>query len=179
LTAAQAPAIRGIKLGMSTEGILSLFPESGQKPEIKTALGNAEGYPHFGVARLSFQLSTYPTIAKDRFTGIDAVSVTVFDGRVAELLVNYAGRDSRPRGPFWPTVDDFIAKLSEVYALPGARDWLQAAQDYKVLKCNGLDIEAVTFGGSARITLRDTKYTDMSRERAAEDEEKIRREFKP
>src|SRR5690242_2998343 len=101
LTAAQAPAIRGIRLGMSTEEIVSIFPGSSQRPEIKMALESSEGYPNYGVARLYFQLLTYPTVAKDRFAGIDGISVTLFDGRVAELRVNYAGRDSRPRGPLW------------------------------------------------------------------------------
>ncbi len=179
LTPAQAPAIRGIKLGMSTEEIVSLFPGSSQRPEIKKALESSEGYPNYGVARLGFQLLTYPTVAKDRFAGIDAVWVTLFDGRVAELRVNYAGLDSRPRGAVWPNVDDFIAKLSEAYALPAARDWRQGAQNYKVLECDGLDIEATTPNGSASVSLRSTKSFDTSRERAAEVEEKIRKEFRP
>ena len=179
LTPAQAPAIRGIRLGMSTEEIVSLFPGSSQRPEIKTALESSEGYPHYGLATLDFQLLTYPTVAKDRFAGINGVSVTLFDGRVAELRVNYAGLDSRPRGPVWPNVDDFIAKLSEAYALPAARDWRQVAQDYKVLECSGLNIEATVPIGSGSVSLRATKFFDTSRERAAEDEEKIRREFKP
>jgi hypothetical protein len=179
LTAAQAPAIRGIKLGMSAEEIVSIFPGSSQRPEIKTALESSEGYPNYGVATLYFQLSTYPTVAKDRFAGIDGISVTLFDGRVAELWVNYAGQDSRPRGPLWPNVDEFIAKLSEAYALPAARDWRQVAQDDKVLECSGLNIEATAANGRASVSLRATKSFDTSRERAAEDEEKIRREFKP
>jgi hypothetical protein len=88
LTAAQAPAIRGIKLGMSAEEIVSIFPGSSQRPEIKMALESSEGYPNYGVARLYFQLPTYPTVAKGRFAGIDGISVTLFDGRVAELQVN-------------------------------------------------------------------------------------------
>jgi hypothetical protein len=179
LTPAQAPAIRGIKLGMSTEEIVSLFPGSRQRPEIKTALESSEGYPNYGVARLYFQPSTYPTVAKDRFAGIEGISVTLFDGRVVELWATYAGRDSRPRGPVWPNVDEFIAKLSEAYALPSARDWRQVAQDYKVLECSGLNIEATVPIGSGSVSLRATKFFDTSRERAAEDEQKIRREFKP
>lgn len=179
LTPSQAPAIRGIKLGMSGEEILSLFPESNQKPEIKTVLESSEGYPNYGLARLYFQPAMYPLIAKDRFAGIDGIGVTLFDGRVAELQINYAGRASHPRGPSWPNVDDFIAKLSEVYSLPAARDWRTVAQDYRVLECSGLSIEARTPNGTGSISLRGTKYFDTSRERAAEDKDKIRREFKP
>ncbi len=76
-------------------------------------------------------------------------------------------------------MDDFIAKLSEAYALPAARDWRQGAQNYKVLECDGLDIESTTPNGSASVSLRSTKSFDTSRERAAEVEEKIRKEFRP
>ncbi len=178
LTPAQAPAIRGIKIGMSTEEILSLFPESSQRPDIKAALVQADGYPNYGVARLYFQPADYPSLAKDRFAGIDGISVTLFDSRVAELRVQYAGPNSRPRGPLWLNVDDFIAKLSEAYALPAARDWALGSQAGRMLKCNGLDIEALIQNGGS-VMLRSTAYVDISRGRAAADEEKIRREFKP
>jgi len=178
LTPAQAPTIRGIKLGMSTEEILSLFPESSQRPDIKAALVQADGYPNYGVARFYFRLSDYPSVAKDRFAGIDGISVTLLDGRVAELRVLYAGSNSRPRGPLWLNVDDFIAKLSEAYALPSARDWPLGSETDKMLKCNGLNIEA-SAQNAGSIMLRSTDYIDISRERAAADEEKIRREFKP
>lgn len=179
LTPAQAPAIRGLKLGMSSEEILALFPESNQRPEIKAALANAESYPSFGVAHLYFQPSMYPAAWKDRFAGIDGIAVTLFDDHMSELQVSYAGQNSNPRGPFWPDVDRFIAKLSEAYRLPAARDWHQVGEAYKVLDCNGLNIEARTPGGTGAISLRSTKYLDKSRERAAEMEEKIRKEFRP
>lgn len=73
LTPVQAPLVRGIKLGMRGEEILALFPESNQRPEVKAALGNAEDYPNYGVARLFFQPSMYPAIWKDRFAGIDGI----------------------------------------------------------------------------------------------------------
>jgi hypothetical protein len=179
LTPAQAPTIRGIKLGMSTEEILSLFPESNQRPDIKAELVQADGYPNYGVARFYFRLSDYPSVAKDRFAGIDGISVTLFDGRVAELGVHYAGPNSRPRGPFWLNVDDFIAKLSKAYALPDARDWPLGSQTDKWLKCNGLDIEANVSQNGGSIILRSTAFMDIRRERAATDEENLRREFKP
>jgi len=108
LTPAQAPTIRGIKIGMSTEEILSLFPESNQRPDIKAALVQADGYPNYGVASLFFQLSGYPSLAKDRFAGIDGISVKLFDGRVAELRVYYAGPNSRR--PKFPSERSFMAE---------------------------------------------------------------------
>jgi len=74
-------------------------------------------------------------------------------------------------------VDDFIAKLSEAFAFPAARDWPLGTQTDKMLKCNGLDIEA-SIQNAGSVSLRSTSYVDISRGRAAADEEKIRREFK-
>ncbi len=179
LTPAQSPSIRGIKLGMSTDQILSIFPESSQRPEIKAALGNAEGYPHYGVVRLSFKLSTYPSVAKDRFAGVQEISVVLFDSRVTELGVFYEGRDVHSRGPSWFNVDDFIAKLSEAFALAPARDWLQNGQNVKTLKCSGMEIEASIVIGGGSISVRNTGYKDVFKERVAADEEKRRSEFKP
>src|SRR5258708_40263616 len=82
LTPTQSPSIRGIKLGMSVDQVLSIFPESSQRPEIKAALGSTEGYPNYGVARLWFQLSTYPSICKDRFAGVQQISLVLFSGCV-------------------------------------------------------------------------------------------------
>jgi hypothetical protein len=181
LTPGQAPAVRGIKLGMSVEQVLSIFPESSERPDVKQALGNSESYPTYGIAHLYFQMVMYPSLARDRFAGIDGIAITLFDGRVVELQIIYAGRNSSPRGPFWPNVEDFVSKLSEAYALPDARDWHQFGPGTKVLQCNGINLEANLMGGGAGFSfaLRTTKYLDTSKERGEEVEEKIRREFKP
>jgi len=108
-TPAQAPAIRGIKLGMSAQEILSLFPGSGERPDIKYALDHSEGFSNYGVATFSFHLKNHTPADKLRFAGVNILSVTLFDGRVAELWVDYTSREDHPSGPTWFNVDDFIA----------------------------------------------------------------------
>jgi hypothetical protein len=178
LTLAKSPAIRGLKLGMSTEQLLALFPESSQRPDIKQEIDNAQSFPNYGVARLSFKPSEYPASFKDRFTGVDSIYVRLLDGQVAEFQVIYAGQTSRPRGPSWPNVDAFIAKLSEAFALPATRDWLYNG-DSKALKCSGFEIHASISSGGGTILLVNTLYENSVRQRAMADEERRRLEFKP
>ena len=181
LTINQSPTVRGIKLGMTAEQVFALFPESAERPENKNAMSAAESSPNYGVARLYFQLSQYPSSARGKFAGIDSISTTLFDGRVTEVRVDYAGPNSYPsRGPAWPSVDDFIAKLSEAFALPGAKDWLQSVSQFsRTLKCGGFEIQASNLNRSGSISLRNNSYQETVNQRAAADEERRRREFKP
>lgn len=179
LSADQSPAIRGIRLGMSAEQVLALFPGSGERPEVKRSLSAAEGAPNYGVARLYFQPSTYPSPAKEKFAGIDSYLITLFDGRVTELTVRYNGNSSHPRGPFWKNVDDFVDKVAQTYKLPDARGWERRDSDEKVLTCADHQIVASTSGGVGEIRLFNSSYIEKVKERAAADEERLRREFKP
>lgn len=179
LSFAQSPAIRGIQLGMSTQAVLALFPGSSEREDVKRELAAAGGAPNYGVARLYFQPFTYPSPAKERFAGIEHYSITLFDGRVTELTVRYRGHGSSPRGPFWKSVDDFLAKLVETYKLPEARDWDRRSLDEKALKCADYEVVASTSGGFGEIRLINRAYLEKVKERAAAEEERLRREFKP
>jgi hypothetical protein len=179
LTLDKSPTIRGLKLGMSAEQLLALFLTANQNPNVKRVIDDAQGYPNYGVARILFHATGYPTAFKERFAGIDTINTTLFDGQVVELIIYYAGSDSIPRGPRWIKVDDFIAKLKEPFNLPDARDWLYNPQGSKTLKCIGFEIHASTSSGQGGISLIGKPYVDLAKERAAADEEQRRREFKP
>src|SRR4030095_11362229 len=73
LTVARSPAIRGIKLGITSDQLFALPPES---IESKPAVASAAGDPNYGVARLYFQPPVLPSPAKERFAGIDAIQMT-------------------------------------------------------------------------------------------------------
>jgi hypothetical protein len=177
---AQSPEIRGLKLGLSGEQIMALIPENTQWLDIRQTLEKAKGYPNYGVANLSIQLVNYGPVVKDRFAGIDWISITLFDERVTSIHIVYSGPGSYPRGASWPNVDDFIAKLTQPFALPAPKDWLEKSESSKILKCNGWEIEASTEGRSASISLRSqASYREIVRQRATADEERRRKEFKP
>jgi hypothetical protein len=178
LSAAQSPAIRGIQLGMNSDQLLALFPES---PANSNAVALAAADPNYGVARLSFQPPFLSSPAKERFVGIDSIQTTLFDGSVSELRITYVGSNSHPaKGPFWRNVDDFITKLSDAFALPPAKEWLESSQVNKTLQCTGFTVDASIANGTGSIALRiATAYEDTVRQRALADQEKRRREFKP
>lgn len=180
MTADQSPALRGIRLGLNANEVFALFPDSSENKN-KNAVASAEGRPHYGVARLFFQPPFPPSPAKERFAGIDSIQVTLFDDSVTELAIAYAGADSYPaRGPVWHNVDDFITKLSEAFALPPAKDWVERSQSAKTLQCTGFNFGASIANGTGSISLRSTiVYEDTVRKRALADEERRRREFKP
>jgi hypothetical protein len=180
LTTAQAPAIRGIKLGMKTEELLALFPGSSEDFDIKHALATAAGYPNYGYARVQFQQPSvaYAAVFKERFAGINFITVTIFDNLIVEFYVLYAGTYAQP-APVWPKLDDFVAKLSESFILPDAQYWQPNSDTSKSLKCNGFEIITSNVNWQGSILLRSTTYMDVKKERAAVDDEKRRREFKP
>jgi hypothetical protein len=178
LTLDKSPTIRGLKLGMTAEQLLALFPGSSENSNAQLAIDRAQGYPHYGVASISFQGEYYPGF-KDRFAGIASINTTLFDGQVVELQINYAGPHSLPRGPGWEKVDDFLAKLKEAFHLPDAKDWQYKSAVSKTLKCNGFEIHASIYNGVAAISLIGKPYADVVRERGAAEEERRRREFKP
>lgn len=173
------PAIRGIRLGMTTEEVFALFPGASERLENKTAIAAAAEAPHYGVAGLYFNRLSYPSSARENFAGIDSISITLFDGHVAELRIEYAGPNSQPRGAGWNHVDDFIAKLSEAFGLPEPKYWLDTASSQKSVKCSAFEIHATNSAGQGSVSLHKVGYRETLRQRAMADEEKRRREFKP
>ena len=51
----------------------------------RSAILSADLPPNYGMVRLYFRPSTYPSPAKERFAAIDSVSITLFDGSVTEV----------------------------------------------------------------------------------------------
>jgi len=177
ITSDRSPVVRGIRLHMTAEELLALFPNSGQRTV--SSIASTANAPNFGVARLLFQASASVASVRERFAGVDSISITLFDERVTEINLNYTGPGSNPRGPSWSNVDDFIVKLSEAFSLPPPKDWVEDTRWSKILKCNGFELAASTINRTGLITIRDNSYLEIVRQRAAVVETKLRQEFKP
>jgi hypothetical protein len=69
LTLAQAPAIRGLRLGMTSDELFAIFPAN-EREEFDRAqqLKSAELPPNYGFTSFRFPISNYAT--KEQFTGI-------------------------------------------------------------------------------------------------------------
>jgi hypothetical protein len=172
LTVAQSPEVRGIRLGMSVEEVLGLFPGSSDAPEIRSALSSAD--KHFGVTKFNVYPDRYAS--KVKFEGISQFAFEFLDNRLSAVYVGY-------NGPEWKSVDVFISRLSESLKLPSANDWEASNLDsLKTLKCEGFEIRASiggTDGNSNYVLIHSLVAEQMVRDRQAEVKEKARREFKP
>ena len=177
LKPAQAPVIRGVKLGMKTEEMLALFPGSSDQDGIKSAISKPEGYPHFGVIGISITPSVYST--KERFAGIADYNFLLVDGHVGQYQVDYL---PPPAGPKWTRPEDFVAKIIEAYKLPPVANWTTdpSIGFWRILKCDGFQLRASTmnFQGSLIVSTTEAPWT-LQQQRQAAFEESIRRDFKP
>jgi len=177
LKLAEAPMVRGVKLGMKTEEMLALFPGSSDQDDIKSMISKPEGYPHFGVTGFSINPGMYST--KERFTGIAGYVFSVVDGRVSQYEVQYL---LPPAGPKWTRPEDFVTKIADAFKLPPVANWTTDLniRQWKTLKCEGFQLKASTmnFGGSLTVSTSEAPAT-IQQQRQAAFEEGIRRDFKP
>src|SRR5262245_7701737 len=101
LTRANAPEIRGIRLGMTAEQLLGLFPDDNNRMRITEAIKESKRPDRYGVGR--FDLRSDTGLRDPRFTGLNYITVEILDERVTSFHVAYAG-------PEWNTIDQFVAR---------------------------------------------------------------------
>ena len=171
LTEANAPSVRGIKLGMTAQQVVDLFPAVIKRREMKDDIARAKAGGN-EVVYLAFEPAGDG--GGDRFAGVASVVTGVQKNRVVDFSIAYAG-------PTWSSIDEWVGKLSETLNLPAARDWVVGPTEdsNKVLRCSAIQIEASTQGGGATLRVRTN---DSAREHAAHagsSDENKRREFKP
>ncbi|MBO0724433.1 MAG: hypothetical protein J2P52_02440 [Blastocatellia bacterium] len=186
----KAPTIRGLHLGMSADELLSLFaPNNQSKFQVETALKRAGAAPNYGLA--TFGLSPGASAmaeVKEKFAGISDFGFKTFDGRVVEIRVNY--EMNRPDlYPSW-TIDEWTAKVSNSFGLPGANYWESPPTLYnnqRTLRCKELEVETSMFFGptlpvigayhTPSLTITDPSYRQVLNQRAKSDQGQKQREF--
>jgi hypothetical protein len=170
LTRAQAPEIRGIRLGMTAEQIVALFPEDGNRLRISEAVKQSKKAQNYGVAR--FDLQPERETPNPRFAGVNFITIELLDERVTGFHVGYIG-------PEWNSVDQFVAKLSETLRLPGV-SWEQAGDNARLM-CDGFAMNASVSSGSTQswVRVQDTSTARVVEDRRQVDKEKARQAFKP
>jgi hypothetical protein len=156
---------------MTTQQLLAVFPGITKKKEMKDAIEKAKSATGVEAMYLGFDPATDGDA--QQFAGVVSVSAGLYRARVVDFSVQYVGAT-------W-TVDSWIATLSEAFKLPSAQDWVLGPDEApnKVLKCDGILIEAAIQGGSASIRIRNTEYLKETEERTKAADEKKRQEIKP
>jgi hypothetical protein len=198
LAVAQAPALRGLRLGMNQAQLVARFPglsldradEFGVS-RLRLALIDVDLYPKgsssrdrgvqldiaagtAGVRSFTADSSKFPELK-----GVRKIQLGFVDGRVAYVMVGYD--DSFK----WKGVDEFTQTVSKNLGLPG--EWRvpgesDANVNQKELRCDGFLIGAIIGGDStdarmgAQLSLEDTAATQVIEKRQKDREEKKRRE---
>lgn len=134
LTLAQIPLINGLRLGMTPEEVLALFPGSREDAALSAQLSKPA--TQFGAT--DFVISPDKYKSKDKFAGISRISFQLLDGRVYNFSITY-------KGPQFPHVDKFVESFVAGKNLPAVDSWEPFAgmdDQLKILKCSGFEIRA-------------------------------------
>jgi hypothetical protein len=159
LTLAGAPNIDGLRVGMTTDEVLALFPGSKNDPEVRAELEHPPS--RFGTS--SFTLTPGKYESKDKFAGINQAMFRLLDGRVSSVRLSY-------NGPAYSHVDSFVTKLAEEASLPKSDQWeayVGMDNQLKTLKCAEFEVQAFVGGQGGNLNYVDIK--DLLAEKKLQD----------
>ncbi len=132
LTAVQAPQVRGLRLGMSLDEFLALFP--GSRVEFANQLARFEIPQNYGIN--SINVNEPARFAGDTFKGISSVQATFIDKQLGGFSLSY-------QNTHWAHPDEFIDKLGEFFNLPKALTWSITGRGEtsvnKMVRCMGVE----------------------------------------
>lgn len=160
LTQAAAPAMKGLKLGMTVAEVLALFPGSKDDADLRSNLLKPPS--RFGTSGFLIIPSKYEN--KEKFTDISQITFTLLDGRVSNFTLGY-------NGPEWPHVDKFVEKVVAGTNLPAVDQWeayVGMDTQLKTVKCTDLEIRVFAGGQGGNLNyvlLRDLEADKKLKER--------------
>ena len=166
LKMSEAPVIRGLKLGMTVEEVLAVFPGSKDDAELHSTLSKPPG--RFGNSSFLITPSKYGSAAN--YKDVSRINISLLDGRVSSFTVNYVSRQS-------PSVDKFIEKFNEGKNLPPPDQWEPYPgmdTQMKTLTCNGFSIRI--FDGGEGANLDYVLVEDLEADKTLKDRRKKARE---
>jgi hypothetical protein len=185
LTLAQAPEIRGIRLGMSLEQALSVFPSLKRPPEVIVLPDGGSITRDFlepdevGVIRVRIN-TLDPKYSREatKLEGIGNFNFDFTDGRISYISVIY---DTQAK---WSTPDEFAQKVSESLRIPSA--WKKPIEynreSERDMECDGFVI-TVRANRYTAIFMRDLRAEQVVKNRKIElekaKEKKDREGWKP
>jgi hypothetical protein len=163
LTRTQAPAIRGLRLGMTSDELFAIFPANGRE-ELDRAqqLKSAELHPNYGYASYQFIPSDYAT--KDRFMGVDSLVLGLFDRKVVYISASYSNT------PQFDRTGQLMEIIPRQFGLPEFKAWPDYSEGWEhwnnpLLTCDGFTFQVHAVRGSLTISLTDPTYKKIADER--------------
>jgi len=159
LTMAAAPVLKGLKLGMTPDEVLALFPGSKEDAEVRARLSKPAN--PLGVSDLAIRPAKFES--RDKFAGVSQVTFNFLDGRASTVNVGYDG-------PAYSHVDEFVTKFVAGTNLPPPDQW----QPYpgmdtqlKTLPCK--DFEIRVFAGGEGGNLNYVLIRDLAADKELKD----------
>jgi hypothetical protein len=173
LTLAQAPGIRGLRLGMTSDELFAIFPAN-EREEFDRAqqLKSAELPQSYGHTSFDFYPSKYPT--KDRFVGISHLRFDLFDRKVVSIGADYSNT------PQFDSRGQLMEIITRQFSLPEFKDWPGPNEYWNgtSLSCEGFTFQVAGLSGSFTIWVTDQTYTKIKEDREKADRSKKREGFK-
>jgi hypothetical protein len=173
LTLAQAPVIRGLRLGMTSDELFAIFPANErQEFDRVQQLKSAELPPNYGYTPFQFTPSHYAT--KDRFMGIGRLAFELFDRNVVSIRASYSDT------PQFDRQGQLMEIITKQFGLPEFKDWPGPNEywDGTSLSCDGFTFQVNGLSGAFSIVLTDPTYTKIIDDRKMADLAKKREGFK-
>ncbi|HEX6718176.1 MAG TPA: hypothetical protein VF088_13750 [Pyrinomonadaceae bacterium] len=140
-----------LKLGMTKEEVLAVFPGSKDDPELRSQLSR----PPSPLGVSNFVVQPEKLAPDEKFAKFTHFTFNLLDGRVSSLNIGY-------NGPAYSNVDEFITKFVEGTNLPPADQWqIYTGMDnqLKILRCK--DFEVRVFAGGTDGNLNYVVLTDL------------------
>jgi hypothetical protein len=170
LPVTQAPNVGGVKLRMSLDEMLALFPGSREDPDVRTALSTPPS--QFGVTSFLIHPDRYGSAAK--FAGIREITFSLLDGRVSTFNLGYYPLELKH-------VDEFVTKVAQDFNLPATDAWepyVGLDNQLKLLKCDGFEISAFSNAQVNYVLTKDKIAEQELKNRKAKAREKAELESK-
>ena len=173
MTLAQAPVIRGLRLGMTSDELFAIFPAN-EREEFDRAqqLRSAELPPNYGYTHLDLYTSRYPT--KDQFMSINSFRFELFDKKVVNIFANYTNT------PQFDSTRQLMEIITRQFGLPEYKD--RPGSEYwngPSLSCEGFTFRVSGLSGGFSLVLTDPTYKKIMEDRRQADRAKTREGFKP
>jgi hypothetical protein len=162
LSMAGAPHIKELKLGMTPDEVLALFPDSKEDEEVRKHLSQEPS--QFGVSDFIIRPEKFGS--KDKFKDVTQITFNLLDGRVSVLTVGF-------NGPEYAHVDELVKKFIQGTNLPPVDQW----QGYegmdsqlKILACKDFEVRAFIGGEGGKLNyvlMKDLDAEKKLKERKA------------
>jgi len=164
---AQAPVIRGLRLGMTSDELFAIFQANEREASDRAQqLKSAELPPNYGYTVFQLNPSNYTT--KDRFTGIGHLNIGLFDRKVVYITATYLNTPEFDRPGQLTEIVTRQLGLPEFKAWPGyAESWEN--WNSPSLSCEGFTFQVYAGRGIFSISLTDPTYKKIADERKRAD----------